>query len=129
MTKAEKYINDNPDYEIFLLPNRFGNGKQLITFNYREPFRNFNQQYLAYIDNQKWLHDRHAVMDEVEEWLIENYGIIEKEDFSELNICCQNVANQNYYCKKHEKDFYAWFKDEFPKIDLEYGGVSNFDCA
>jgi len=113
MTKVEKYITENPEYEMYLVDKKFGNGKLLIKFFYREQIRQFKQGFLAYVDNQKWLKDNHAVMDEVQEYLIENQGIFDEDDYE----------------KEFDGDFDNWRKEQFPKIDLEYGGVCNFDTA
>ena len=113
MNKAEKYIKENPEYKMYLVDKKFGNGKQLIKFFYRHQINNFNQGFLAYVDNQQWAKDHHSVMDKVQDYLIESEGIIDETDFD----------------KKLHKDFDLWLKSEFPKIDLRYGGVCHFDAV
>jgi hypothetical protein len=131
--KIDKYIKDNPDEEIHLVDKIFGKGNLLIKFNYRQPYMNFKQCYLARVDKDKWDDDRHEVMRKVQDYLAEDgIGVIYKEDFAgEEGIeddgfeCC--IKSDNNYCENHEKEFDEWFKDQFPKIDLEYGGVAYFD--
>ena len=113
MNKAEKYIKEHPEYEMYLVDKKFGNGKLLIKFFYREQVKSFKQGFLAYVDNQKWLRDHHAVMDEVEEYLIETEGVLDEDD----------------YDNEFDGNIDDWRKEQFPKIDLEYGGVCHFDVA
>lgn len=131
--KIEKYIKDHPDYEIHLVDEIFGEGDLLIKFNYREQFMQFKQCFLARVSREKWDDDRHEVMREVEEYLAEDgIGVVCKEDFAgEEGVeedgfeCC--IEADGYHCENHEKEFDEWFKDQFPKIDLTYGGVAYFD--
>ncbi len=118
---------------MHLVDKKFGKGNLLIKFFYREQIRRFKQGFLAYVDIHRWENNHHAVMQEVENYLIETEGVVEKSDFAEDMKedgfdCCINISNMNY-CEKHEKEFYEWFEDQFPKIDLEYGGVCYFDVA
>ena len=130
MTKAEKYIKERPDYQMHLVDKKFGNGKLLIEFFYRDQVRRFKQGFLAYVDNQKWIKSSCDVMNEVQDYLIENEGVIDVSDFAydiECNDCIQ--ISDMPYCEKHEADYKVWEKNQFPKIDLEYGGVCHFDIA
>lgn len=113
MNKAEIYIKENPEYEMYLVDKKFGNGKLLIHFFYREQIRQFKQGFLAYVDNQKWYRDHHAVMDEVQDYLINKEGVLDEAD----------------YDNELDGDIFYWRKEQFPKIDLEYGGVCYFDVA
>ena len=113
MNKVEKYIKENPEYEMYLVDKKFGNGKLLIKFFYREQVNQFKQGFLAYVDNQKWLRDHHAVMDEAQEYLIETEGVLDEAD----------------YDNEFDGNIDDWRKEQFPKIDLEYGGVCHFDVA
>ena len=128
MTKAEKYIKDNPEYEIYLVEKKFGNGKQLIQFFYRTQVNWFKQGFLAYVDNQKWERDRHDVMDEVQNYLAENIEEFVHDDFKEEYECDFNDGLTNLsYEEFYEENFEDWLKEQFPKIDLEYDGVCYFD--
>lgn len=132
----KKYIEENPNEEIHLVDKIFGKGNLLIKFNYREPYLNFKQCYLARVDEDDWWNDKHDVMQEVEDYLADDgYGVIYKEDFAgeeediednEFNCCAKSDDN---HCENHEKEFDEWFKEQFPKIDLEYGGVAFFDVV
>jgi len=118
---------------MHLVDKKFGKGNLLIKFFYREQIRRFKQGFLVYVDIHRWENNHHAVMQEVENYLIETEGVVEKSDFAEDMKedgfdCCINISNMNY-CEKHEKEFNEWFEDQFPKIDLEYGGVCYFDVA
>jgi len=127
--KIEKYIKDHPDYEIHLVDEMFGEGDLLIKFNYRDQFMQFKQCFLARVSQEKWDDDRHEVMQEVEAYLADDgFGIIDFQDFAAENgfKCCRKSKN-DHYCENHEKEFDEWFKDQFPKIDLTYGGVAYFD--
>ena len=129
MNKVEQYKKQNPKYKMHLVDKTFGKGNLLIKFFYREQIRQFKQGFLAYVDTHKWENNHHAVMQEVENYLIETEGIVEKSNFSEDGFdCCIKISNMNY-CEKHEKEFYEWFEDQFPKIDLEYGGACHFGVA
>lgn len=116
MTKSEKYIKENPNMQMHLIPDKFGNGKQLIKFFYREQINLFNQGFLAYVDNQQWKKDRRCVMAMVEEYLVENEGIVDEEEFEGIE----------YLGAIRTPKFTEWFKEQFPKIDLRYGGVCYF---
>lgn len=126
MTQLEKYIKENPEYDMYLVDKKFGNGKQLVKFFYSQQQSQFRQGFLAYVDNQRWKYDRHKIMTEVENYLIETKGVIDRGDFSELNEydCCITEI-----CEKHESQFNDWLKDEFPKVDLNNGGMSYFNSA
>jgi len=126
MTQVEKYLKEHVNYDMHLVDKKFGNGKQLVQFFYREQQSQFKQGFLAYVDNQRWKYDQHEIMSEVENYLIESEGIIDESDFVELNEydCCKNEI-----CEKHESEYKQWYKDEFPKIDLHYGGMSYFNSA
>lgn len=132
MTKAEKYIKDNPEYKMYLVDKKFGNGKQLIVFFYRNQVNMFKQGFLTYVDNQKWIKDHHAVMDEVEQYLIENEGVIDDGYFIETynednntNFTINDIL-ENDEAYLLYKD---WLGEQFPKIDLEYGGVCFHDAV
>ncbi len=128
MNKIKKFLSENPELTMHVVEKKFGNGKQLIQFFYKNQIVHFKQGFIAYVDNQKWLKNRHSVMDEVERYFCENGEVIEKLDFAdeiECNDCTEN--ENNYFCEKHESDYWEWYENEFPKIDLEYGGVSFFD--
>jgi hypothetical protein len=131
MTKLQKYIKDNPDYDMHTVDKKFGNGKTLIQFFYREQVTKFKQGFLAYVDSMAWDKDHHDVMSEVQKYVAETNGVIDKTDFKydmqeDGFECCINTKN-NSSCDLHEKDFDEWLKSQFPKIDLEYGGVCFFD--
>jgi len=131
--KIEQYIKDHPNYEIHLVDKIFDEGDLLIEFCYREQFMQFNQCFLARVSRDKWDNDRHEVMREVEYYLAdEGQEVIYREDFAGEEgeeedgfECC--IEADGYHCEKHEKEFDEWFKDQFPKIDLKYGGVAHFD--
>ena len=124
----EKYKNEHLDYEIHVVDKIFGKGNLLIQFNYREPFLQFKQCYLAIVDEDDWYNDNHAVMQEVEDCLVYSVGVVYKEDFADDELKCCDESN-NHHCENHEKEFDEWFKNQFPKIDLEYGGVAFFDSV
>lgn len=132
MNKVEKYKKANPEYEMYLVDKKFGNGKQLIKFFYNRQINNYNQGFLAYVDNQKWIRDRHKVLEEVEEYLVTNEGIVEDDDFIEnyeedfgVKITMEEIYNNEELLK----DYQEWLKDEFPKICLYAGGVCHFDAV
>lgn len=129
----QQYIKQNPDYNMYVVGKVLGDGKTLIKFFYRDQIHLFNQGFLAYVDSKAWQEDKSKVHDEVEKFLAETEGVIDKTewamDMQEDGFdCCINTKN-NYHCGKHGKEFDEWFKDQFPKIDLEYGGVCNYDIA
>ena len=132
MNKAEKYIRENPEYEMYLVDKKFGNGKKLIKFFYNRQKNGHNQGFLAYVDNQKWAKDNHAVMDEVQNHLIENEGVIDDSDFLEDYNESNDISFSNSDIYKNDflkKEYDAWFKEQFPKICLYGGGVCHFDCV
>ena len=132
MNKAEKYIRENPEYEMYLVDKKFGNGKKLIKFFYNRQINGHNQGFLAYVDNQKWAKDNHAVMDEVQNHLIENEGVIDDGDFLEDYNESNDISFSNSDIYKNDflkKEYDAWFKEQFPKICLYGGGVCYFDCV
>ena len=132
MNKAEKYIRENPEYEMYLVDKKFGNGKKLIKFFYNRQINGHNQGFLAYVDNQKWAKDNHAVMDEVQNHLIENEGVIDDSDFLEDYNEYNNISFSNSDIYKNDflkKEYDVWFKEQFPKICLYGGGVCYFDCV
>jgi hypothetical protein len=104
-------MNSQAGREIYLVPKKFGNGKQLIHFAYRNQ-SDIGQSFCAYVDNQKWAKDRDNTFNEVQDYLIEEKGVIFEDDFEDDGL-------ENYE---------DWFKDQFPKICLEYGGVCYFDA-
>lgn len=129
----QHYIKQNPEYNMYVVNKVFGDGKTLIKFFYRDQIHLFNQGFLAYVDSKAWEEDKYKVHEEVEKYLAETEGTIDKTDWArEMEEdgfdCCINNTN-NYHCEKHEKEYMEWFKDQFPKIDLEYGGVCNYDIA
>jgi len=129
----KKYIEKNPNEEIHLVDKIFGKGNLLINFNYKEPYLNFKQCYLARVDKDAWCNDKHDVMQEVEDYLADDgIGVIDKEDFVndynedfDADITLEDVEGDDELSKKYED----WFKEQFPKIDLEYGGVCFFDAV
>jgi hypothetical protein len=132
MKKSEEYIKKNPEYKMCLVDKKFGNGKLLIKFFYNRQINNHNQGFLAYVDNQKWLKDNHAVMDEVQLYLEETEGVIDDyefvDDYNEYfdtNITLEDVEKDDELYKKYED----WFKNQFPKICLYGGGVCHFSAV
>lgn len=133
MKKSEEYIKKNPEYDMCLVDKKFGNGKLLIKFFYNRQINGHNQGFLAYVDNQKWLKDNHEVMQEVEDYLANNgTGVIYDEDFVndynedfDADITLEDVEGDDELSKKYED----WFKEQFPKIDLIYGGVCHFSAV
>lgn len=133
MNKAEKYKQKNPSLQMHLVDKKFGLGNLLIEFFYREQLNQFNQGFLAYVDKRKWEGDHHQVMNEVEAYLLETTGEINKQDFAfdmqEDGLeCCINTSNDDC-CEIHKSKFKEWFRKQFPKVDLEYGGVCHFDIV
>lgn len=129
-TKAEKYMKKNPGYNFYLVDKRFGNGRQLIQFFYRDQLHCFNQGFLAYVDSQRWKYGRHEVMDEVEKYLCGNTGAFDYDDFRE--VYRDDVA-EGYttlsFGEYHDRYFEGWLEEQFPMIDLHYGGVCYFDAV
>lgn len=78
---AEEYIKGHPERQMFIIPKILGDGKTLIKFFYRNQIQFFNQGFLAYVDSSRWGYEHHKVHEEVEKYLIENYGVIDIEDF------------------------------------------------
>lgn len=84
MNKAEKYIRENPEYEMYLV-DKIRERKKLIKFFYNRQINGHNQGFLAYVDNQKWAKDNHAVTwMKFQNHLIENEGVIDDSDFRRL---------------------------------------------
>jgi hypothetical protein len=127
MNKAQKYIKEHSEYEIHVVEKAFGNGKQLIQFFYKAQAQ-VNQGFLAYVDNQRWKYERHEIMDEVEKWMVENIGAFDHDDFYEeyTDFFFMGYTNLTYN-EYFEEYFEEWEKGQFPKVDLEFGGVSFFD--
>ena len=120
MNRLKNFLKNHKEYDIYLVDKKFGNGKQLIQFFYRRQVDMFKQGFLAYVDNQKWLIDKHAVMDEVENYLIENNGVIKDDNYEE-----------DFDKKPDHKseDYKNWVKEQFPAICLLEDGVCYFDKA
>ena len=132
MSKLKKYIKENPEYEMYLVDKRFGNGKQLIKFFYNGQINGFKQGFLAYVDTKKWRRDQHEVMDEVQDYLIEKIGVIDDNDFIEdynegnqTEITMSDIYNNEELLSKYNE----WYKEEFPKICLFGGGVCHFSAV
>ena len=120
MSKLNKFLKAHQDYDIHLVGQKFGNGKQLIQFFYRRQVNEFKQGFLAYVDNQKWLRDKHEVMDEVENYLIENNGVIKDDNYEE---------DFGIKPDRESEDYKNWVKEQFPAICLLEDGVCYFDKA
>jgi hypothetical protein len=132
MNKAEKYIKGHPEYEMHLVEKKFGNGRQLIKFFYNSQINSFKQGFLAYVDNQKWLKDRHEVMEEVQSYLLEDFGEIDDSEFFDnyyedfgISITLTNVYDDETILKAYNE----WRKEQFPKLCMDGGGVCYFDVV
>lgn len=75
MRIIDKYIKQNPNEEIHLVDKIFGKGNLLINFNYRDPYLNFKQCYLARVDKNKWLNDNADVTIQFKDGIIGNYQL------------------------------------------------------
>jgi hypothetical protein len=132
MNKIEKFKKENPEYYMYLVEKKFGNGKQLIKFFYNYQVNRFSQGFFAFVDNQKWLIKRHEIMQEVQNYLIENIGVIDDSVFFDnyyedygIQITLTSVYNNEIILQEYRE----WRKDQFPKICLDAGGVSYFDSV
>lgn len=129
MKKHLRYISDNTDYSFHFINKKFGGNskKLLIEFYYRDQVGHYKQGFLAYVSKTKFEEDSHSVIEEIQNYLAEKYGVICGNDFAEYIDCskCRSTEN-DYHCEQHYNDFCQWGKMEFPKINLEYGGVSYF---
>ena len=128
--KKQKKIQEQfcPDNQMHLVDKVFGDGKKLIVFYYREQLDKYKQGFFAYVDSEEWKEDKSSVMDEVQNYLIATVGVIDEGDFAELKEyqCCKDTTN-DYSCEEHREEFEEWLANEFPKIDLTYGGVCHYD--
>ncbi|MDR2146429.1 MAG: hypothetical protein LBE91_08230 [Tannerella sp.] len=129
MTKAEKYIKKHPELELFLIPKKFGNGKQLITFHYRDQINLHKQGFLAYVDSHGWRNDRYDEMERVQQYM-ETEQYMEDAGLNHSGIFTEDDYNE--YFESEITDGYTpdgyleWHKKQFPGADLTYGGVCYF---
>lgn len=121
---AEEYIKAHPERQMFIIPKIFGDGKTLIKFFYRNQIQFFNQEFLAYVDSSRWEYEHHKVHEEVEKYLIENYGVIDIEDFEYKDgiiIYLMSFAPEGdalSIMKKAIVDEYTWITKE--DIDVAF---------
>jgi hypothetical protein len=120
-------IKNNADYKYYFVNKKFGSGKKvLVEFYYRDQVIHFKQKFLVYVSKKKFDNDPHGIMQEVQNYLMSEIGVIDYCEFTEYIYCDKCRKIDGYHCKNHEKEFSAWVESEFPKIDLYYGGMSYF---
>lgn len=123
----QKFISKFPN--SILVDKVFGDGNKLIYIGFNE-HRRIGLRYLVRVDSSVSVIDMHDLAEEIENYLVEEFGMFDRhEDFEEW--CKENnhdISNcsPSCFCNVHNKIFDEWFFNQFPKVDIS-GGCSNWD--
>ena len=125
--KIKKYLKKYS--KSILVDKIFGNGEKLIFIGFNE-HRRINLRYLIRIDSSVSVIDMTDLAEEIEDYLVEKYGMFDRhEDFDEWceenNFDIKN-CDSPCFCEMHMTIFDDWFIEQFPKVDIS-GGCSNWN--